>query len=138
MRAAQSADRGLDGVAGGAQMRGRGVTLPLPPHHLAEAGEREKLDALLLDPGWLKAKLEATGKHSALIADYELYGAGEAQGLIGRTLRLISGICARDPRQLPVQLATRLTGFEEVAATGFVEKTRRLISRPAIIPLRPS
>src|SRR5208282_2897199 len=108
------------------------------PHHLAEADERERLDALLLDPAWLKAKLEATGNTQLLIADYKLYGAGEAQGLIGRTLRLISGICARDPRQLPVQLATRLTGFEEVAATGFVEKTRRLISRPAIIPLRPS
>ena len=73
-----------------------------------------------------------------LIADYKRYGAGEAQDLIGRTLPLISGICVRDPRQLPVQLVTRLTGFEEVAATGFLEKTRRLISRPAIIPLRPS
>jgi WD40 repeat protein len=108
------------------------------PHHLSEAGEREKLDALLLDPAWLKAKLEATGNTQLLIADYKLYGAGKAQDLIGRTLPLISGICARDPRQLPVQLATRLTGFEEVAATGFLEKTRRLISRPAIIPFRPS
>ena len=27
------------------------------PHHLADAQEREKLDKLLLDPGWLKAKL---------------------------------------------------------------------------------
>ena len=108
------------------------------PHHLAGAGEREKLDALLLDPAWLKAKLEATGNMQLLIADYKLYGAGAAQDLICRTLPLISGICARDPRQLPVQLATRLTGFEGVAATGFVEKTGRLISRPAIIPLRPS
>ena len=31
------------------------------PHHLAVAGERERLDALLLDPGWLKEKLAATG-----------------------------------------------------------------------------
>ena len=108
------------------------------PHHLAEAGEREKLDALLLDPAWLKAKLEATGNTQLLIADYKLYGAGKAQDLISRTLPLISDICARDPRQLPVQLATRLTGFEEVAATGFLAETRRLISRPAIIPLRPS
>ena len=99
------------------------------PHHLFEAGEREKLDALLLDPAWLKAKLEATGNTQLLIADYKLYGAGEAQDLIGRTLQLISGICARDPRQLPVQLATRLMGFEEVVATGFVVKTRQLISR---------
>ena len=31
------------------------------PYHLAAAQERQKLDALLLDPAWLKAKLEATG-----------------------------------------------------------------------------
>ena len=30
------------------------------PHHLAAAQQRERLDALLLDPGWLEAKLEAT------------------------------------------------------------------------------
>jgi TIR domain/NB-ARC domain/APAF-1 helical domain len=75
------------------------------PHHLADAREREKLDVLLLDPGWLKAKLEATANTQTLVADYQQYGVGEAQSLIGRTLRLISGICARDPRQLPLQLA---------------------------------
>ena len=129
----------LDGAAAAsADERTRRYFYRSLPSHLVEAGEREKLDALLLDPGWLKAKLEATGNMQLLFADYRLYGAGEAQGLISRTLPLISGVCARDPRQLPVQLATRLTGFEEVAATGFLEKTRRLISRPAIIPLRPS
>ena len=80
------------------------------PYHLAEAGARERLDGLLLDPGWLKAKLEATANPQALVADYERYGVGEAQSLIGRTLRVISGICARDPRQLPLQLAERLGG----------------------------
>ena len=49
------------------------------PHHLAEASERDKLDTLLLDPGWLKAKLAATGSPQALVADYEQYGVGEAQ-----------------------------------------------------------
>ena len=34
------------------------------PHHLAEAKERDRLDTLLLDPGWLKAKLEATANSS--------------------------------------------------------------------------
>jgi WD domain, G-beta repeat len=50
---------------------------------------------------------------------------------------LISGICARDPRQLPLQLADRLGGHEAVVASGFVEKARQLISPPAIVPLRP-
>ncbi len=108
------------------------------PHHLAAADEREKLDALLLDPGWLKAKLEATANPQALVADYQQFGAGEAQNLIGRTLRLISGICGRDRRQLPVQLATRLASNEAVAASGFLDNARQLIPRPAIVPLRPS
>ena len=39
------------------------------PHHLTEAGERERLDALLLDPGWLSSKLMATANIQALVAD---------------------------------------------------------------------
>jgi len=37
-------------------------------HHLAEAGERERLDRLLLDPGWLREKLAATGNPQALVS----------------------------------------------------------------------
>jgi TIR domain/NB-ARC domain/APAF-1 helical domain len=98
------------------------------PHHLAEAREREKLDALLLDPGWLKAKLERTNDPQSLIADYQRFGAGEAQILVGRTLRLIKGILARDARQLPAQLIGRLDGVEAVATTGFIQKARQKIS----------
>ncbi len=77
---------------------------------------------LLLDPAWLKAKLEATGAPSALVADYEQFGVGEAQSLIGRTLRLTSGICARDPRQLLPQLMGRLQGFEGLGGVGLFGK----------------
>ena len=78
------------------------------PHHLAEAGDRERLTRLLLDPGWLREKLAATGNPQALVSDYEQYGVGEAQNFIGRTIRLVSGILARDPRQLMPQLLGRL------------------------------
>ena len=104
------------------------------PHHLAEAGEREKLDALLLDPGWLKAKLAATGNPQALVADYEQYGVGEAQNFIGRTLRLTTGICARDPRQLLPQLFGRLTAFEAAPLPTFLERLAPLVSRPRSFP----
>ena len=107
-------------------------------HHLAEAGERKTLDALLLDPGWLKAKLAVTGNPYALFADYQQYGASEAQKLVGRTLRLISGVCMRDERQLLPQLVGRLAGLDCIVATGFVEEARRLVPRPAIVPIRPS
>jgi TIR domain/NB-ARC domain/APAF-1 helical domain len=54
------------------------------PHHLAVAGERDRLDALLLDPGWLKEKLAATGTPQSLVADYQQHGSGELANFIGR------------------------------------------------------
>ena len=97
------------------------------PYHLAEAKDREALDALLLDPGWLTAKLAATGNYQALPADYDQYGVGEAQNLIGRTLRLTAAICARDQRQLNSQLIGRLMGCENSILSGFVDAARRCL-----------
>jgi WD40 repeat protein len=129
----------LDGVASAAtDARTRRYYYLHLPHHLAEAQEREKLDALLLEPGWLEAKLEATANPQALVADYQLYGSGEAHSLIGRTLRLLSGICARDGRQLLPQLIGRLAGFQAAVASGFLKNARLLVPRPAIVPLRPT
>ncbi|HEY1863246.1 MAG TPA: hypothetical protein VGG77_06050 [Roseiarcus sp.] len=108
------------------------------PHHLAEAGEREKLGTLLLDPAWLKAKLDVTGAPHALVSDYQLYGEGEAQSLIARTLQLISGILARDGRQLLPQLIGRLTDFEAMSAVDLLANARPLFRGPAIVPMRPS
>ena len=128
----------LDGIASeDVDARTRRYFYLTLPHHLAEAGERERIDALLLNPRWLMAKLEATKSANALLADYERYGAGEAQRLIGETLRLVSGILARDPRQLLPQLIGRLAGFEAIAASGFLEAARRLLPRPSIVSLRP-
>ena len=52
------------------------------PAHLDAAGDRAALDALLLDPAWLKAKLEAIGSPQALVADYDQFAQGEVQDLI--------------------------------------------------------
>jgi WD40 repeat protein len=108
------------------------------PDHLAAADERDRLDKLLLDPRWLKAKLAATRSPETLLADYDRHSADEVQALIGRTLRLSAGICTRDQRQLIPQLLGRLMGCEEVTATGFLDRARRAISPPAILTLRPS
>ena len=74
--------------------------------------------SLLLDPSWLAAKLAATANTAALIADYDRYAVNEPQKLIGRTLRLTAGICARDQRQLIPQLLGRLMTNANVGATG--------------------
>jgi hypothetical protein len=126
----------LDGAGEVADERTRRYLYRSLPHHFAEAGEREKLDALLLDPAWLKAKLDATGNPLGLFLDYQQYGAGEAQSLIGQTLRLIGGICARDPSQLLPQLIGRLAPFEAVPLPTFVETARALVRGLAIVPLR--
>jgi WD40 repeat protein len=106
------------------------------PRHLAEAGEREKLDALLLDPAWLKAKLDASGNPQTLVADYEQHGVGELPAFLGRTLRLTTGILARDKRQLIAQLLGRVMGCKAAGTTKFLEAARGQLSPPAILALR--
>jgi putative hemolysin len=106
------------------------------PHHLAEAKERDELDKLLLDPGWLEAKLSATNSPQALVADYEQHGVGELQNFVGRALRLTAGILARDERQLMPQLLGRIMGCKAIGATEFLEAARRQLSPPAILEQR--
>ena len=109
------------------------------PYHLSGAGERDRLQSLLVAPGWLSGKLSALGSPQALVADYDTYAEGELQQLIGRTLRLAMGICARDPRQLIPQLVGRLLPFaDREDCSRFLDRARLQIARPALLPMRPS
>jgi NB-ARC domain/TIR domain/WD domain, G-beta repeat/APAF-1 helical domain len=108
------------------------------PHHLAEAGDRETLDAILLDPSWLLAKLAATGSPAALVADYDQHGVGELQNFIGRTLRLTTGICARDQRQLIPQLLGRVGHCKSIGTADFLAAARREVLPPVILEQRLS
>jgi hypothetical protein len=72
----------LDGIGGSSQgdaLTRRYFYLHLP-YHLAEANERRRLDTLLLDPGWLKTKLAATGNTAALALPGSHLIAGDALG----------------------------------------------------------
>jgi hypothetical protein len=106
-------------------------------YHLAEAGERETVDALLTGPRWLETKLATTGPE-ALVADFERYGAGQLQTFIGQTLRLTTGILARDRRQLMPQLLGRVMGCKAGGAAEFLKAARRQLSPPAILEQRLS
>ncbi len=108
------------------------------PYHLAGAGDRAKLDALLLDPGWLQAKLVATASPQALVADYDQHGQGHMQNYIGRTLRLTTGILSRNNCQLMPQLLGRLMAYADPAAPAFLKSARRLVRAPALLPTLPS
>jgi hypothetical protein len=128
--------RALDGIEGSNQVDAptRRYHYLYLPHHLAEAGERERLDQLLVDPGWLAEKLVATGTPQALVSDYEQHGVGQAQNLIGRAIRLASGILARDSRQLIPQLLGRLIASQDPNMPAFLDAARRLRVPPVILP----
>jgi hypothetical protein len=117
--------RALEGIAGSNKVDAltRHYYYFYLPHHLADAEERERLDRLLLDPGWLREKLAATAPQ-ALVSDYEQHGVGEAQNLIGRTIRLASGILARDSRQLMPQLLGRLIACQSPEMSAFLDAAR--------------
>ena len=84
------------------------------PDHLAEANE-----------------LAVSGSAWALIADYDRNSASELQTLIGRTLRLSAGVCARDRCQLIPQLLGHLMTCE--GAKHFLDMARHHLSRPSIV-----
>src|SRR5262249_54197316 len=80
-----------------------------------------------------REKLAAIGNPQALVFDYEQYGVGEAQKLIGRTIRLASGILVRDSRQLMPQLLGRLIGCQSPEMPAFLDTARRLLVPPVIL-----
>jgi WD40 repeat protein len=108
------------------------------PAHLESAGERAALDELLLDPGWLQAKLASTRNLYLLFSDYQQFSQTPFQTFIGRTFRLISGICARDPAQLLPQLYGRIMGFGYPETTQFLEQARKHLSSAALLTQYPS
>lgn len=76
-------------------------------HHLVRAGLQDEAQTLLLDLTWLSAKLSATDV-AALLADYDIVAGSETIELVRGALRLAGHILAREPGQLPAQLAGRL------------------------------
>ena len=107
-------------------------------HHLIEAGRKDQLRELLLDYGWLRAKLRATDwialKDDAArcLDDPDLRYHARAFGLSAHVL-------ARDPSMLRGQLCGRLIGIESAGIQGLVEQIGQAAEEgPWLRPLRPS
>ena len=132
-----SQDTNLERQAGQSEKVGKSVytnrSLSELPYQLHHARNSPRLDQVLLSPDWMRQKLVAFGPQ-ALVADYEQFGRSSMQTLIGRTLRLSAGICARDQRQLLPQLIGRLISSAEPATPDFLGRARRLLERPALLP----
>jgi hypothetical protein len=111
------------------------------PQHLHEAGDRPTLDALLMSPAWMQAKLATLGAR-ALIDDYrddKGLVRTQAQRLTGQTLDLTSGVLARDQRQLVPQILGRMRAAlaDEPAEAEVIDSLlsdgHALISPPALV-----
>ncbi len=100
------------------------------PYQLRFANEKAQLDQILESPDWIEQKFNAFGTQT-VANDYEQFGHGELQQLIGRTLRLVWGICARDKRQLLAQLHGRLMAYQDAAP--FCATARQLVQKPALL-----
>jgi len=76
-------------------------------HHLAEADQLDKLRVLLLDYGWLRAKLQATDT-PAVLAEYDRLPDDPAIALVRSALVISAAVLTRDSAALAHQLMGRL------------------------------
>ncbi len=94
------------------------------PYHLAMCRRKSELKDLLLDPGWMRAKLEASDV-VALLTDYDLalsvfapdasgstadpnYQEGDLLPVVRQSLRVSAQVLARDKNQLAAQFLGRI------------------------------
>ncbi|MGE0629126.1 MAG: NB-ARC domain-containing protein, partial [Hyphomicrobiaceae bacterium] len=107
------------------------------PEHLAAAGDRATLDALLLDPEWMSNKLVHTDI-SLLIFDYHRYSSTPLASRLGDLIDLLKYTLSRDPYQLLPQLIGRLNPKEEAAAAKFIANCHRHLMPMDIVPKLPT
>lgn len=95
------------------------------PYHLSQAGYNDKLNALLLDPGWMRAKLTTVGFQD-LIMDYELaFPADNILQIIQLALRQSFRALRHGPDHLESQLIGRLTGTEDPKVSQFLDVIKK-------------
>lgn len=81
------------------------------PYHLVQADRKKELDSLVMDPVWIRNKMEVCGMQ-ALLYDYDLAAGNRSCKLTGEALRLSAPIIMKDPSQLTEQLTGRLHPFK--------------------------
>jgi WD40 repeat protein len=109
------------------------------PWHLADAGQTAALQALLVDAGWMTAKLQRTGIQ-ALLSDYRQHAAPPdgAAGLLGLALDLSAGPLANDPDELPGQMIGRLAPDSAPDLAAALDAMRLVATPRVLMPVRPT
>lgn len=108
------------------------------PIHLEAASKGEHLRTVLLDYGWLQAKLDRLGVN-ALLADYALQtnslaATDDAVQRVGRVLRQAAHVLAENPGQLAPQLLGRLLDEDHHEIDNLRNNIRQLVPRPCLLP----
>jgi len=107
-------------------------------YHLIEAGRQEEAQRLLLDYGWLHAKLNAT-EANALVNDYVFLTTNLHRAsplcLIRDAIRLSTHILNRFPSQLAAQLIGRLQSWDLPEVQQILAQTEQAQTTPWLHPL---
>jgi WD40 repeat protein len=103
------------------------------PWHLCEAGQAERLHALLFDYRWLRAKLGAVDVNAA-IDDLERLGTSKTAAELAGALRLSADVLAEKTGDLAGQLIGRLAGNRTPELVSLVEAAQLMVEPPALVP----
>ena len=111
------------------------------PWHLRESGETEALRRLLLDYGWIAAKLAALGP-GAFPADTALLPEDVVVQRVGGTINLSAHVLAqKTPRErrliLPSQILGRLAAEDGAEDAALLASAKVAFPHPALLPRRP-
>jgi transcriptional regulator with XRE-family HTH domain len=105
--------------------------------HLRAAGKGDELRQLLLEPGWLRARLAARAV-SGLLSDYDEVPADADVRLVQGALRLSAHVLAEEPGQLAGQLLGRLSSVASSAVQGLLQQAGAQVAWPWLRPLAAS
>ncbi len=106
--------------------------------HMAAAGNVRELRDLLLDPGWITAKLRNTDI-AAVLADYRAWANDSVTHLLESAVTLSADIIVRDPDALLPQLLGRIDPNDQPELVEMTNEWRRATRSTAwLCPLTPS
>jgi WD40 repeat protein len=116
------------------------------PAHLAEIADIERFERVLIDPGFLQAKIDILGPES-LIADYALLPnkksgldeRAESLALLEGAIRISSDILSKSSLQFFSQMTARLFDQStDPVVAAFLSELSNQTHRPRLRPLRRS
>jgi len=108
--------------------------------HMTEDRDAADVEALLLDPTWMIAKLAGPGVE-CLLKDYpvaRLRASASSSVLVGRSLRLAAGPLAANSAELSGQLLGRLGSLRDLGIARLLDRAAQTAAIGSLLPTRPT